>query len=120
MVKLVYVVRRRPDLSPEQFRRRWLEHGPLVRRLASDLRARRYVQSHTLETPLNAALAASRGMGPPYDGITEVWWESLDELAAALRTPEAEAAGRALLEDERAFIDLAASRIFLTEEHPIF
>jgi hypothetical protein len=120
MLKLVYVIRRRADLSPEAFRKRWLEHAPLVARFADAMRARRYVQSHTVDLPVNAALAASRGALPAYDGITEVWWDGAEDLAAALATPEGQEAGRALLEDERAFIDLAASSLFLTEEHPIF
>jgi hypothetical protein len=120
MIKLVYAIRRRPDLSPAAFRARWLEHAPLVARFAAAMRARRYVQSHTLDAPLNEALAQSRGARPAYDGITEVWWDDLASFTAALATPEGQEAGRALLEDERAFIDLAASSLFLTEEHAIF
>ncbi len=120
MIKLVYVVRRRADLTPEQFRARWLVHGPLVREVAAAIRARRYIQSHTLETPLNAAFAASRGMGEAFDGITEVWWDDLDALGAGMASPDGAAAAQRLLDDEREFIDLAASFLFLTEEHPIF
>jgi len=120
MVKLVYAIRRRADLSPDAFRRRWLAHAPLVARCADALRARRYVQSHTLDTPLNPALAASRGAAPAFDGITEVWWDSLDALQAGLATEAGRAAGQALLDDEREFIDFATSHLFLTEEHEIF
>jgi hypothetical protein len=120
MVKLVYVVRRRSDFSPQAFSARWLAHGPLVREAADALRARRYVQSHTVDTPLNALFAASRGMPPAYDGITEVWWDSADDLAAGMSTPEGRVAATRLLDDEREFIDLAASSLFLTEEHEIF
>lgn len=121
MVKLTYVIRRRSDVAPEAFRRYWLErHGPLVRRHAAALGAVRYVQSHTLETPLNEALRASRGAAPAYDGITEVWWDSTQALEAGLATPEGRDAARALLEDEATFIDFAASSLFLTEEHSIF
>ncbi len=120
MTKLVYIVRRRADFAPRDFSRRWLAHGPLVRDLAAAIHARRYVQSHTIDTPLNAQIAASRGMGEGYDGITEVWFDSLDELVAGLSTPEGQAAHARLLEDEREFIDLARSFIFLTEEHEIF
>ncbi|MDX1648349.1 MAG: EthD domain-containing protein, partial [Myxococcota bacterium] len=99
----------------------WLErHGPLVRRHARALRASRYVQSHTLDTELNEALRGSRGAGPPFDGITEVWWASRAELEAALASPEGREAARALLADEARFIDFAASSLFLTEEHAIF
>lgn len=121
MIKLTYCIRRRADVSPEEFRRHWLErHGPLVRRHAEAIGAVRYVQSHTLETELNDVLRGSRGAAPAYDGVTEVWWPSREALEAGLRTPEGQEAARALLEDERRFIDLAASSLFLTEEHEIF
>jgi uncharacterized protein (TIGR02118 family) len=121
MVKLVYILRRRADVSPEKFYSYWLEsHGPLVRSFARALKAKRYVQSHTIDTPLNADLAASRGMPAHYDGITEVWWRDLDELRAGFASPEGQEASRVLTEDEARFIDLGQSRIFLTEEHTIF
>jgi uncharacterized protein (TIGR02118 family) len=121
MIKLTYCIRRRADVEPRAFRRYWREHhAPLVQRHARALGAVRYVQSHTLDTQLNDALRASRGAAPAYDGLTEVWWGSRADLEAALASPEGREAGRALLEDEAAFIDLAGSSLFLTEEHEIF
>jgi uncharacterized protein (TIGR02118 family) len=118
MVKLVFLLRRLPALAPAEFRRYWLaEHGPLVRSYAETLGIRRYVQTHPLDTPYTEALRASRGTAEPYDGVAEVWWNSLDDLAAATATPEGKRAGAALLEDERRFIDLAASSLFFSEEH---
>ena len=119
MVKLVFMLRRLPSLTQADFQRYWREtHGPLVARHAGVLRIRRYVQTHALDTPYNAALRATRGTGEPYDGVAELWWDSLDELAAATGTPEGRAAGNRLLDDERRFIDHAASSMFLCEEHP--
>ncbi len=121
MIKLVYIVRRRADLPAEEFRRYWLEHhGPLVRNFATAARARRYVQSHTIDTPINNLLAQSRGMGHAYDGITELWWDSLEELTLALSSAEGQKINESLIEDEARFVDLARSFIFLTEEHTIF
>src|SRR5512133_652360 len=68
MIKLVFVIRRREELPPEEFHRYWLEeHGPLARGLLESLGARRYVQTHTLDSELNAALAATRGTIEAYD-----------------------------------------------------
>jgi uncharacterized protein (TIGR02118 family) len=121
MIKLVYVVQARDDLPPEEFHRYWLEeHGPLVASVAEDIGARKYVQSHTIDTPLNQALVESRGMAPIHQGITEVWWDSLDDLQAAMATDAGTKAAARLLEDEAKFIDFSRSTIFLTEEHPIF
>jgi uncharacterized protein (TIGR02118 family) len=121
MVKLVYVIRRREGMAPEEFRRYWLEdHAPKVEAVAKGIRACRYVQSHTIDTPLNAAFVESRGLSPFFDGITEVWWDSLDDLEAAASSPEGAEALQMLLEDEQRFIDLGRSTIFMTEEHEIF
>jgi uncharacterized protein (TIGR02118 family) len=121
MIKLVYIVRRREDVPADEFYKYWLEkHGPLVRSLAEALRAKRYVQSHTISTPLNAELVKSRGMTDYFDGIAEGWWDSLEDLTAALGTPEAQQAMQAAFEDEANFIDIARSTFFLTEEYEIF
>ena len=120
MVKLVFCARRLPRLSREEFQRYWREtHGPLVRRHAPVLRIRRYVQVHTLDTPMNAALRASRGGPEEFDGVAELWWDALEDIQAAVSTPEGQAAGLELLEDERRFIDLACSPLWVGVEHPV-
>ena len=89
MIKLVYVVTARDDIAPDEFRRYWLEeHGPLVASLAGDIRARKYTQSHTVISPLNDALVASRGMAQFHDGITEVWFDNIEDLQEAFRAPK--------------------------------
>ena len=120
-IKLVFCCRRKPDSSRAEFQKYWLEsHGPLVRRLRAALpQMRRYVQSHTLDSPVNDAIRAGRRSGEAFDGITEVWFDSLESMGAS-STQEAADAGRRLLEDESRFIDFAASSVFVTEEHEIF
>ena len=121
MIKFVYCVRRRPDVTPEAFKKYWLEnHGPLVRRHAAALRARKYVQSHTLDTELNTYAQMPRGTKPAYDGITELWWDQAEDLIAALGSPEGQAANKILAEDEARFCDLPNCSVFFTEEHTIF
>jgi len=120
MVKLMFALRRLPSLSSEQFHRYWYEtHGPLVREQAATLKIRRYVQTHTLDDSLNAVLRQSRSAQEPYDGVAELWWESRDELENTLTTPEGREAARILLEDERKFIDLARSALWIADERPI-
>jgi len=121
VIKLVYIVRKRDDVSAQDFHTYWLEmHGPLVRSVARSLRARKYVQSHTIAPEIGAQIAQSRGMDAGYDGITEVWWDSIEDLAAGSGSAEGRESGRRLIEDETKFIDLKRSFIFLTKEHTIF
>ncbi len=120
MIKLVYCLRRLPHLSREEFQRYWREtHGPLVRGHAQALRIRRYVQVHTLESQINDALRRGRGALEPYDGVAELWWESAEEFAAATESPEGRKAGQELLEDERRFIDLERSALWIAQERPV-
>jgi uncharacterized protein (TIGR02118 family) len=121
VIKIVYCLRRKSGLSQEEFSRYWFEeHAPLVRRHAAALRIRRYVQSHTFGDPRLASTLAARGCeGQPYDGVAELWWDTVDDIVAASITDAGRTAGKALLEDERVFIDLSRSRIFFAEESSI-
>ncbi|HEV8574694.1 MAG TPA: EthD domain-containing protein [Dehalococcoidia bacterium] len=120
MIKLVYCLRRLPELSREEFQRYWREtHGPLVRERAAALGIRRYVQVHTLDSPLNEAMRASRRSDPDiFDGVAELWWESPETFGAGASTPEGRQAARELYEDEKRFIDFSRSIAFVAQEHP--
>jgi uncharacterized protein (TIGR02118 family) len=121
VIKLTFCLRRLPSLSLAEFQDYWLnKHAPLVRSHSDTLRIRRYVQAHALDNPaVQGALAASRGSPEAFDGVAELWWDSLEDLAAGSATPEGRDASRALLEDERNFIDHARSPLWISEEHPI-
>ena len=121
MIKLVYCLRRRADISPEEFYRYWLnKHGPKVKEAAEKMRAVRYIQSHACGPEVNEAFAASRGLAPAYDGITEVWWNSMEDLKAAMADADGAEAMARLREDEAHFIEFSQSCVFLTTEHLIF
>ena len=69
--------------------------------------------------PFNDLLRASRGGPEAYDGIAELWWDSIDDLTAGAASAEALAAAQALLEDERRFIDLERSPLWIAEEYGV-
>ena len=121
MIKLVFTIRRREGMTREEFQRYWREqHAPLVTRHAETLRIRRYVQTHARETALDAVMAGARGSEPGvYDGVAELWWDSLEDLAAAASSDAGQAAAAELVEDEARFIDLPHSPIWLGEEHEV-
>ena len=120
MVKLLFCVRRHPQVDAAEFHRYWRDvHGPLVTSVADCLGIRRYVQAHTLDTPLNDVLAATRDAPPCFDGVAELWFDSAQSIAECASTPEGTAAAQMLLQDERRFIDHARSPLFLAEEHRV-
>lgn len=120
MIRLVFLLRRKPELSLEEFQRYWREqHGPLVASFTQSLNILRYVQVHTLIDPMNDAMAEARGgMEPVYDGVAELWWDSAEALAEATATAEGQAAAAALLEDEARCLDLPNSPLWLNHEYP--
>jgi uncharacterized protein (TIGR02118 family) len=121
MIKLTFVLRRLPELEPLEFRRYWREqHAPLVARHADTLRIRRYVQTHPVGSDFDGPLAEARGTQiEPYDGVSELWWDSFEDLQAVLADEAGQQAAAELLEDERRFIDLPACSLWFGEEHAV-
>jgi uncharacterized protein (TIGR02118 family) len=117
VLRLLFCLRRRPDLSREEFSAYWRDvHGPLVVERAESLGFGAYVQYHTCDVPGLHRYFQQRNDGSPepYDGLVEIWIDSLDSL----RTDEpAKKAAAELLADERNFIDLSQSPMWIADEH---
>ena len=119
MIRLVYVLRRLPNLSRQEFQTYWRNtHGPLVAKHSTAMRVRRYVQTHTLDDPINDLLQAPRGTAEPYDGVAELWWNHENEVAEGVGSPEGLKAAEELLEDVKKFIDFSRSSIYWGTEVP--
>jgi hypothetical protein len=120
-VKVTYLLSKRNDLTQDACHQTWLkDHGPLVASFSEILGMSKYVQSHTTAHEANARSQAAMGFMPPLDGITEVWVPSLADFEKGGATEEERQASMALVEDERRFVEMGASRCFLTREHLIF
>lgn len=104
MIKLIYCVSKRPDLTDNEFFHYWkYVHGPIGAQIPG---LRRLVQSHTLRVP---------GRPADFDGLAELWFDNLETLAAARQSPE----WAASTADEANFVDPHGTAYFLTEEHEI-
>ncbi|MFY9211005.1 MAG: EthD domain-containing protein [Aestuariivita sp.] len=114
MIKLTFCLRRKPQLSRAEFQTYWREtHGPIVEKHRAVLGFVAYNQIHTIDDPMGTALADVRGAPPAYDGVAEMIWASREDLDTAMTSAEGRAAGRELLADEKRFIDLANSPVWL-------
>jgi len=119
-VKLTFCLHRLPHLTRAQFQEYWLnKHGPLVRSHAKALGISRYVQTHATETPFDAGLRGARGAPEPYDGIAELWWDDEAAFDRSMRDAAAREAGKILVADEKTFIDLARSPLWVNRENEI-
>lgn len=120
MIKLVMCVCRLPELSCEEFQDYWRNHhGPLIQKFAGSYKVLRYVQSHTITTPLNENVRKSRGMLQEYDGIAELWWESEKAFIEAINSPEGQKLRSVFMDDEAKFVDYSRSCAFFTKEHAL-
>lgn len=120
MIKFVMCLTRHADMSREQFRDYWQnKHGPFFMKNAQTMRVKRYVQSLTMDTPLNDGLRESRGLLPEFDGVAEVWFESEQDLMEVMSSPEGQALSAELLKDESNFVDHSKSSAFIVREEEL-
>lgn len=107
MVKLIYCISKKPDMSVEQFQTYWREvHAPIAGAIPG---VRRYVQCHVV-----AETYAGR-TAPGYDGAAELWFDSAAAMREAMSSPEV----RAALDDEKNFIDHSRVASFVTTENVV-
>jgi uncharacterized protein (TIGR02118 family) len=120
MIKLVFCLRRVEGMSRDEFQTYWRErHAPLVAERAALLGIRRYVQLHSVPDEISRLVAGERNPPEPFDGVAELWFDSLDAIGANGALEAARAAAAELLADERRFIDLARSPFFFAEENVV-
>jgi uncharacterized protein (TIGR02118 family) len=80
MIKLMALFRRPDGMSVDKAQKHWLEvHAPLV---ALTPGLRRYIQSHSIPELYGTDLS------PAFDGLAELWFDSLEALREAQRSPE--------------------------------
>jgi uncharacterized protein (TIGR02118 family) len=101
-VKIVSVIKRRPDLSFEEFVSHWQNRHPaFVTRLPG---LRRYVQNPAVPHPRRTW---------PWDGMAELWFDDVYAIKVAFESAEADA----MRQDETNFID--KQDWFIATDHPI-
>ena len=103
------MLKRRPDLSEDDFRREWIAHRDLVRRMPGIAGYRQ-----------NVVIARERIKGQPcgydelpIDGIVELWFEDAVALEAAFGSPP----GRTTMKHAQTF--LSEITVFSVEEHRV-
>lgn len=119
MIKLLFFITRRSDLSEEEFHDYWRNnHAQLIKRHAPTFGMVKYYQSHAVDDPRNRPNDA---FPERYDGVAEIWFKSQEhmELWFDNSTPETKAAGKEIREDERKFVNRHRSPYIIAENIPI-
>jgi len=108
MIKGIATAARRPDFEEAAFHDYWKNvHGPLALQMDN---LKRYVQSHRLPQPLPGFEQV------PYDGVAEVWFDTLDELLHLPQNPQYQTGAQA---DEPKFLDMSKLAFMATREHVV-
>lgn len=120
MIKLSYLMRRLPHLSREEFQKYWSEKHPsaVPHEAIPTLGIKRYVQVLPLDTDVRDVVIGPRtGLVEPFDGIAELWVDSLEALERDWSSDQAKEFVQAFFEDEKNFIDWSRSTILVSEEN---
>jgi uncharacterized protein (TIGR02118 family) len=105
VVKVIVLLPRRSDMSPEAFARYAQEqHLPFVTQLPG---LRRLVINQVLPDP--------NGPPPAFDGIAEDWFDDLAAMGAAFASPE----GQAVLADAPNFLDMSRLQVLAVDEEDV-
>lgn len=106
MVKTIVLIKRKPELSREEFAKHYEEvHAPLALKHLPMIK--RYVRNHVVDVA---------GMeGPGFDCLTELWFDTLEDAAKVIEFVQSDA-GQVIRDDEQKFLDSDETISFLVDE----
>lgn len=123
MIRISYLMRRLPGLSLEEFQFYWSEKHPQAapEDAFPTLGVRRYVQVLLLDTDArNLVIGPRTGLEDPFDGMAELWVDSLESLESDWSTEKAKEYLEIFFKDEQNFIDWKRSTILVSQEVNVF
>ena len=109
MIKMNVFLTKQADITREQFSEYWeKKHWPLLEAIPEVKQfAKRYVQLHNIGQVPPGATAA------PYDGVSEVWFDSIEDLRKVVGT---EAWRKIVQTDNLEFLDSSKTVFMFSEE----
>ena len=112
MIKITIFVTRKAGLTFEEFDSYWREkHAPLIKSVIEFSRhVRKYVQSHLASSDVPIA------QGSDYDGVAELWFDSVESLNTAFNEPRYM---ELIRPDELKFVDLDRCVSIVCEEFQV-
>jgi len=91
-VKLISLLKAKPGMSREEFRKRWVEeHAPFTLRFKN-------LKGYRMNIPIEEYQEIEGEL--PYDATAELWWDSLEDMKEDFNSAE----GSAGLEDALSFM----------------
>ena len=117
MIRFINCVRKRSDISSEQFRQCWNDpkFDAIVGRVVEYTGATGHTKNLTLMVSANNLMRERRAFGEPFDGVLEYWWDDASQLHSVLNSPQCDVLMKSMLEFQKQFVDLEKSCAFFTE-----
>jgi hypothetical protein len=116
VVKFVQCVRRKPDVTIQEFRRIWRSYQAKATELAKALNAVGLTFSTTLAVDENLQVMLVRGTSEPYDGLVELRISNAPKMLDRLRVDPARSIWDEFKQLQNEFIDLENSSFFFASE----
>jgi len=117
MIRFINCVRRRADISSEEFRQFWNDpkFDAIIGRVVEYTGATGHVKDLTLMVEANVLMRERRAYGEPFDGVLEYWWEDASQLHSVLNSEQCSVLMQSMLDFQRQFVDLEKSCAFFAE-----
>lgn len=109
LLKVSCLVTRRPDRTHAEFEQYWTEvHAKMLDKPMPGLpTVHRYVQLHSVPTEASELTVA------PYDGVAEIWFDTLEDAVSALTSDHYKAV---IAKDEENFLDRSKTVFLFSHE----
>jgi hypothetical protein len=112
MIKMIFMLKRRPGMSREAFIERYENgHAQLGAKHVGD--AARYVRRYLEPIP---ELFTGEVIEPDHDVITELWFDSQDQYERAMQRLAEPDAVAEIVADEEGLFDRSKHRVFMVDE----
>ena len=116
MIKFIQCVRKKPDISIQDFRRAWKSYQARATELAKAANATGLSFCTTLAVEENLQVMLTRGTAEPYDGVAEIRFSNAPRAFEALSREPAKSIMERFQAHQSEFIDLENSAFFFTAE----
>lgn len=117
MIRFIHCVKKRDDVSIEDFRKFWdsPEFNNLTDRMLDLTLTADIKKNLTLDIDINTSLQLERHAKQPFDGVFEIIWQSGQDMSALESNPDFNELYAEMEDLQSQFVDFHESRRFITE-----
>lgn len=116
MIKFIQCVRKKPEISIQDFRRSWKTYQAKATELARAMNAKGLTFCTTLNVEENLQVMLTRGTSEPYDGVAQFLISNAPRTIEALSHEPGRSFMKELQELQKEFVDLGNSSFFFAAE----